>query len=182
MSAPDPTAPTGGSCSAPTTPDDVNAGLDTDDAADPGCAADSRHPAAPVVVLVDDRREFWPPRPGATVLRTAPEAVAVLSRLHHAGVPVAELWLDHDLGRDGTGTEVTVMPVVDWMVREAVTGTAPRIDVVYVHTSSPPGRRDILGALTGPRLAGTWTVRSVDDRAHLRQDPTLPEVQDAPGS
>jgi hypothetical protein len=59
------------------------------------------------VVLIDDVRWFRDARP-CLMARSSRKGVELLRSL--AGQPIAELWLDHDLGGDDT-----VMPVIDFL-------------------------------------------------------------------
>jgi hypothetical protein len=73
---------------------------------------------------------------------------AVYARSSVAGVgalydePWDEVWLDHDLGGDDT-----IMPVVDTLVFAARFREPFDIGTIVIHTSNPPGRKNIRLAL-----------------------------------
>lgn len=85
-------------------------------------------PAWAIVVLVDDLRSFRDGRP-ATVVRNSKDAVELLEDLRFQ--PIAELWLDHDLG----GTD-TVAPVVELLQQAAFDGNHFAVDLIVVHTAN----------------------------------------------
>lgn len=74
-------------------------------------------------VLIDDVRCFRDGRP-ARVARSSAGGLALLQEL--TGQQIGVLWLDHDLGGDDT-----IMPVIDWLVRERLT-----IGLVQLHTAN----------------------------------------------
>jgi len=82
----------------------------------------------PLVVLVDDTRDFKDGRPTLTA-RASAEAVALLQRL--AQTPIDELWLDYDLGFGDTA-----QPVVDHLAAAAAYGSAQQVGQVIVHSSN----------------------------------------------
>lgn len=81
----------------------------------------------PLVVLVDDVRTFRDRRPHVQV-RRGHDALSLLR--HFDVVPLAELWLDHDL-LDGT----TSAPVVDHLVAQAEDGNPLNVKQIEVHTA-----------------------------------------------
>lgn len=101
-------------------------------------------PAFGWVMLVDDVRRFRDDR-GCLLARTAKDALGLLRR--HRRQRIAELWLDHDLGRDAAGRPLTVMPVVAELAAAAAAGDPYRIGVVYVHTANPTGAVAMRSAL-----------------------------------
>ena len=74
-------------------------------------------------VLIDDVRCFRDARP-ARIARTSSQGLALLQEL--GGHTIDVLWLDHDLGGDDT-----IMPVIDWLVRER-----PAIRLIQLHTAN----------------------------------------------
>jgi hypothetical protein len=84
-----------------------------------------------LVVLVDDLRSFTDGR-AALVARTSADALALLTRI--AGQPIAELWLDHDLG----GID-TIWPVVEVLERAAFEENPVPVGTVFVHSANPAG-------------------------------------------
>lgn len=82
----------------------------------------------PLVVLVDDTRDFKDGRPTVTA-RTSAEAVALLQRLDRTTID--ELWLDYDLGFGDTA-----QPVVDHLVAAAAYGTPQEVGTIRVHSSN----------------------------------------------
>ena len=84
--------------------------------------------STPVVVLVDDTRDFKDERSTLTA-RTSAEAVALLQCL--AQTPLDELWLDYDLSFGDTA-----QPVVDHLLAAAADGTPQQVGQVLVHSSN----------------------------------------------
>jgi hypothetical protein len=95
------------------------------------------------VLLIDDVRRFRDERECA-VARTQEAGLALVRA--HRDARIDELWLDHDLERDGSGRIRTVMPVVDELVRWAADGVGD-VGVVYVHSANPAGALAIRRAL-----------------------------------
>jgi hypothetical protein len=110
-------------------------------------------PRPPLIVLVDDLRSFLDDRP-ALVARTSADGVTLLDR--HRGEPLAELWLDHDLGGDDT-----IWPVVELLERAAFDERPFDVGSIFVHSSNPPGAGRVVQAL---RRWG-YNVRAVSDTA-----------------
>jgi hypothetical protein len=81
----------------------------------------------PLVVLVDDTRDFKDARPTLTA-RTSAEAVELLRRL--AGTRIDELWLDYDLSLGDTA-----QPVVDHLVTAAA-AMPQEVGRILVHSSN----------------------------------------------
>jgi hypothetical protein len=108
--------------------------------------------ASPVVVLVDDVRSFRDGRV-CRVARTAAEAISLLTALRD--VTIDELWLDYDLGRD-----LTVMPVVDYLVNRAASGAPARVTRILVHSRNVGGAHRITVALrnAGYPVEGSFTI------------------------
>lgn len=52
------------------------------------------------------------------------------------------LWLDHDLGPDGT-----IMPLVDWLSERAFNGDPVKLDAIVVHSANPTGVATMLQTL-----------------------------------
>lgn len=94
----------------------------------------------PVVVLVDDVRNFRDARP-YRIARTSEEAIALLDE--YDGQRIDELWLDYDLGR---GT--TVEPFVTELLRRASGDRRPDIVRVFVHTTNLTGANYLMQRLT----------------------------------
>lgn len=110
----------------------------------------TRH--GPVVVLVDDLRSFRDNR-DAQVFRTSRDALHYLTTLGEE--PIAELWLDHDLGDDDT-----ISPVVELLQERAFNGAPMAVGVVYVHSMNPPAAEWIR---VGLERFGYRTVRTTTD-------------------
>lgn len=92
------------------------------------------------IVVVDDERTLpW----GSVHLRNSQDAMTYLQ----TAPPVAELWLDHDLGDDDT-----TRPIALWLAERAHHGDAPAIALVVVHTMNPVGRDWLVTTLKGYRL------------------------------
>lgn len=87
------------------------------------------------VLLIDDLRDFKPELvpDDLTVMRTATDALEILQRKW------GQIWLDHDLGIDSDGNDLTIMPVVDRMCELADGGSPINVEVVLIHTSNPYG-------------------------------------------
>ena len=83
------------------------------------------------VLLIDDLRSFADARP-AEVARTSGAGVALLERWREH--PIAEIWLDHDLGGDDT-----IWPVVEVLERAAFEERPYDVGVVLVHSANPAG-------------------------------------------
>lgn len=98
------------------------------------------------ILLVDDLRIFREPDESAHlyIARTSEQALTILQREVE---PWDEIWLDHDLG-DATGEIDDVMRVVDYLSERAFNDEPVVVGVVYVHTSNPSGRANMLRALT----------------------------------
>jgi hypothetical protein len=92
-----------------------------------------------VIVFVDDLRCFADGR-AALVARSSADGVALLASL--TGSPIAELWLDHDLGGDDT-----IWPVVEVLERAAFAGAPLDVGAIYVHTANPAGAARIAQVL-----------------------------------
>ena len=92
-----------------------------------------------LVVLIDDLRSFTDGRP-ALVARTSAAGVELLDRHRHE--PLAELWLDHDLGG-----EDTIWPVVEVLELAAFEQRPFDIGTVFVHSANPPGAMRVVQAL-----------------------------------
>lgn len=87
------------------------------------------------ILVVDDVRtfEFCPDyiTPDTVVkhARTPGEAMSLLDEEHWD-----EVWLDHDMGQDAWGKEMTAMPIVKDLLKN------PRdIERIYVHSMNPVG-------------------------------------------
>lgn len=91
------------------------------------------------VVLIDDLRSFVDGR-DAQVARTSTAGVELLGR--YQGLPLDELWLDHDLGADDT-----IWPVVELLERAAFEDHPFDIGVIYVHSANPAGATKIAQVL-----------------------------------
>jgi hypothetical protein len=97
------------------------------------------------ILLIDDLRNFREqPEGKLTIARTSAEGLAALE-LDRAWT---QIWLDHDLGLDQFGVPDTIMVVVDRMAEFAFNGTPVDVAEVLVHTSNPPGARQMLQTLT----------------------------------
>ena len=137
------------------------------------------------VLLVDDLRTFTVPR-AVTTARTSKDAVAILEQARTAGEAFDEVWLDHDLG-DATGTNDTVMPVIDWLCEQAINGEQAPVGTLYVHTSNPVGANTMVRALTRhgytARRVNATEHLGVDEALHaqaLARTPELPATTEAP--
>lgn len=65
------------------------------------------------------------------------------------GAPLAEFWLDHDLGRHPNGRRRDVMPLVAELVRAADAGGPYAIGRIVIHSSNPVGALVVRRALEG---------------------------------
>lgn len=97
------------------------------------------------ILLVDDLRNFREEPENTVVARTSVDA---LKALGNSKLGYSEIWLDHDLG-EPNGQLDSTMPVVDWLSEYAFTNDdIYPVDVIYVHTSNPVGRKNITSSLT----------------------------------
>lgn len=96
-----------------------------------------------ITLLVDDLRDFREPR-SCLIARTSEAAIDLLEAT--PGVTYESIWLDHDLGGDDT-----TMPVVDYLIERAQEGRPVPVEVIYVHSSNPVGKRNIARALENYR-------------------------------
>lgn len=105
-------------------------------------------------LIVDDRRIEREPRPDTIICKTAEEALAMLES-GQLDDGIHELMLDHDLGVNAAGDKIDVRPFVDTL--EAICGLGERdpiaIDVIYIHTSNPTGKKYIEQAFTNRHTA-----------------------------
>jgi glutamate synthase domain-containing protein 2 len=85
-------------------------------------------PPTSLTVLVDEVRSFKDERP-TLVARSSQEARTLLEGLGDRRID--HLWLDHDLGGEGT-----IRPVIDLLVRLAHTGSPLDVGLVNVHTAN----------------------------------------------
>lgn len=96
------------------------------------------------VVLVDDLRSFRNNDVGAIVVRNTEDALNFFKTNKTARF--GSIWLDHDLG-EVNGQKITTMPVVDYFCERAFSDDPVNVGTIYVHTSNPPGRRQIVTSL-----------------------------------
>lgn len=106
----------------------------------------------PLIVLIDDARSFTDSTE-ALAARCSENGVRLLELLR--GEPIAELWLDHDLGDDDT-----LRPVVELLERAAHLGERFDIGRVYVHSTNPPGAVAVLAALERAGCAVATSLRA----------------------
>jgi hypothetical protein len=88
------------------------------------------------ILLIDDLRDFLVPDTDAeiTIARTSQQALDILAQRNDWD----ELWLDHDLGGDDT-----IMVVVDYLSEKAFLDEPVNVDMVFIHTSNPVGRKQM---------------------------------------
>lgn len=94
------------------------------------------------ILLIDDLRNFRDNR-NCVIARTSAEALEVLN----TGQSFDEIWFDHDLG-ELDGQVDSTMVVVDFLSELAFNDTPYPVGTVYVHTSNPVGRKQIVDSLT----------------------------------
>lgn len=97
---------------------------------------------APNWLVVDDLRivgnlSYLTDRPNVTTVRTI---AAAIERLTNGQYDI--LWLDHDLGADGT-----IMPLVDWLCERAFNGHPAKAELIAVHSDNPSGVKTMLQTL-----------------------------------
>lgn len=99
------------------------------------------------ILLIDDLRNFRFVPEGTEVVaaRTSAEALAVLAdeQTHWD-----EIWFDHDLGEPNGADPDTTMPVVDYLSERAFFGNPVSVGKVFIHSSNPPGVRQMAASLT----------------------------------
>lgn len=106
-----------------------------------------------MIVLIDDLRSFRPntvPQ-GETLLiaRTLSEGLKTIKDAHSAQLRIDQLWLDHDLGENPTtGATETIMPIVDLIIGYSYEETPLNVNMIYIHTSNPVGRRNMNASLS----------------------------------
>jgi hypothetical protein len=83
------------------------------------------------IILIDDLRSFVDGR-SAEVARTSAAGVALLDR--YRDQPLAQLWLDHDLGGDDT-----IWPVVAVLERAAFEERPFDVGIINIHSANPAG-------------------------------------------
>jgi hypothetical protein len=93
-------------------------------------------------LIVDDLRtggdhSYWVDPPVVTVVRTVQEGIVKLSQNEFD-----ILWLDHDLGPDGT-----IMPLVDWLSERAFQGQPARVQRICVHSANPGAAETMIKTL-----------------------------------
>ncbi len=93
-----------------------------------------------MIVLIDDRRAFVDER-DAIVLRTPKEGFDWL--LAHKNVRIDELWLDHDMGWEGT-----IKPVWEELERASGHEEPYDIGVIRVVTANPGMQMMMVRSLT----------------------------------
>ncbi len=77
----------------------------------------------------------------------ARDPAEALAALRVYGPDLAELWLDHDLGRHPDGRRRDVMPVVAELLRAADAGAPYAIGRILIHSANPSGALAIRRAL-----------------------------------
>jgi len=122
------------------------------------------------ILIVDDLRtptpDFQVPAGCDVHVATSSDAaLAHLDRICATGQTLSALYLDHDLGQTPDGRTLTIMPVVDFLVQQAFHTHAVPVDTIFVHTSNPVGRRNIMMALTTTRIGGAYRVIATDSAA-----------------
>lgn len=98
-------------------------------------------------LLIDDLRSFrdeCTPKEGLVIARNSADALAYLET--HPDEHYSAIWFDHDLG-EVDGKDDSTMPALDYLAFRAFTGDPVNVDTVYVHTSNPVGRKQILASL-----------------------------------
>lgn len=95
----------------------------------------------PVILLVDDERDFREPR-GHTIARTSREALNILRQVRSSGVALDELWLDHDLG----GPDTTI-PVLDMLAEASAHDDLFPVRRIFVHSMNNVGAATIMRSL-----------------------------------
>ena len=63
-------------------------------------------------------------------------ALDALQVIHKEGGSIQELWLDHDMGWDDEGQDVTIKPVWEWLEEQGHIGFPFRVGWIFVHTSN----------------------------------------------
>jgi hypothetical protein len=88
------------------------------------------------ILLIDDLRDFLVLDTDAeiTIARNSQQALDILAQQNDWD----ELWLDHDLGGDDT-----IMVVVDYLSEKAFLDEPVNVDMVFIHTSNPVGRKQM---------------------------------------
>lgn len=95
----------------------------------------------PLILLVDDERDFREPR-GHMVARTSREALDALHIVRETGQILDELWLDHDLGGDDT-----TLVVLDMLAEASAIGDPYPVRQVYVHSMNNVGAATLMRSL-----------------------------------
>lgn len=116
-----------------------------------------------MIVIIDDERDFINRKRYETslVFRNCFDAIDFFEK--HEGEPVAELWLDHDLGMID-GKEHDIFTFIDYLEHlHHHSDWLPVIDKIYVHTANPVGAQRMIKALNH---IGYHTTR-VDCSHHL---------------
>lgn len=109
------------------------------------------------ILVVDDRRIFTKLPDDVLYARTIEAGLEVL----RSGRPLAQLWLDHDLG-EIDGRPVDVRPLVTAIEERAFHGYPYDIGRVVIHSSNPEGARWIESG-----LSRYYPVRRVSDAWYL---------------
>lgn len=135
-------------------------------------------PTSPSVILVDDLRMFIDSAVPVIITRSSAAGLAILRQRHMTREPLAQLWLDHDLGT-ASGQEDTTGPVVDWLLQVAAEGSPLEVERILVHTSNGVAASWMVTSL---RHAG-YVVNRLDAADYLVVDANLHSlVSDLPGS
>ena len=90
-------------------------------------------------LFIDDER--WPVDPYWVIARTPLQAIQALE---HYGFPY-HMALDHDLGTDANGNNLTVMEFIDYIWKQADNNTLviPKDFTYSVHSQNPIGAENI---------------------------------------
>jgi hypothetical protein len=96
------------------------------------------------ILLIDDLRSFRDGRE-AMIARTSQAGLKALEQLE--GQSLKSIWLDHDLGEFSDGTVDSIMVVVDKLCELAFSEKPVPVETIYVHTSNPVGRDQMLQSL-----------------------------------